>query len=123
MVRTCLFSHEHLARRISAKGLGEVLCTVETRTQAPSPSPRSREALERKKQLRSSGEETRDAGYADACMLMCRVCLEETNDITAKELKFFITTLGDVVTMRSPKRHLMSPSGDGTSIVVGLNLA
>ena len=29
-------------------GLGEVSCTVATRTQAPSPSPRSREAPESK---------------------------------------------------------------------------
>ena len=39
-------------------------------------------------------------GDADACMLTCKVCLEEATDITAKELKLFITTLGDVVTMR-----------------------
>ena len=63
------------------------------------------------------------AGDADACMLMCKVCLEEATDFTAKELKLFITTLGDVVTMRSPKRHLTSPCGHGTPIVMGLNLA
>ena len=37
--------------------------------------------------------------------------------------KLFITMLGDVVTMRSSKRNLTSPSGDGTPIVMGLNLA
>ena len=70
----------------------------------------------------SSGEEIRDAGDADPCMLMCKVCLEEANGIATKELKLFTTTLGDVATMQFPKRHLTSPSGDGTPIVMGLNL-
>ena len=56
-MRVCLPGRERLARSFGAKELGEVLCTVATRTQAPSPSPRSRESLERKKQLRSSREE------------------------------------------------------------------
>ena len=62
------------------------------------------------------------AGDADACMLMCKVCFEEATDFTTKELKLFITTLGDVVTIWSPKRHFTSPCGHGTPIVMGLNL-
>ena len=62
-------------------------------------------------------------GDADACMLMCKVCLEEATDFTAKVRKLSITTLGDVVTMRSPKRHLTSLCRHGTPIVMGLTLA
>ena len=56
---------------------------------------------------------------ADACMLICKVCLEEATNFTAKEEKLFITTLGDVVTMRSPNSHLTSPCVHGTPIVMG----
>ena len=53
---------------------------------------------------------------ADACMLMCKVCLEEATGIATNELKLLITTLGYVVTMRSTKMHLTSLSGDGTPV-------
>ena len=78
---------------LAPRELGEVLCTVATRSQAPSPSPRSREALERETDaLLWRG--TKYAGDADACMLMCKICLEEANEFTAKEIKLFITRLG-----------------------------
>ena len=81
--------------------LGEVLCMVATRSQTPSPSPRSRGALERESDaLLWRG--TKYAGDADVCMLMCRVCLEETNGFTAKEIKLFFTRLG----MRSEERRV-----------------
>ena len=77
---------------LAPRELGEVLCTVVTRSQTPSPSPRSREALERETgTLLWRG--IKYVGDADACMLMCSVCLEEANEFTAKEVKLFITRL------------------------------
>ena len=55
----------------------------------------------------------------DACMLLCK----EANPFTAKAKRDVLYTLEDVVTLRSPKKHLSSPCGHGTPIVMGLKLA
>ena len=96
------FGWSHLKMRVSSpvvsvsrgvlasRELGEVLCTVATRPQAPSPSPRSREALERETDA-PPWKETEYAGDADACMLMCKVCLERSN-VSLLPVRFFLET-------------------------------